>query len=161
LTIKLWDLETQKIVYTLTDHSDKVWSVAISPDNQTIASGSLDKTVKLWDLATGTLLQTLQASSPVIFSENGKYLITGNSKNQIEIWQRFSENHQLINNTKINNQWWLILGVERNATRTEIKNAYYNLARQYHPDLNNSVEAQQRMQVINQAYYQSQIELNK
>lgn len=156
-TIKLWNLKTQELVYTLTDHSDSVWSIAISPDDQTIASGSLDQTVKLWDLATGTLLQTLQASSPVIFSENGKYLITGNNKNQIEIWQRFSENHQLINDKKINNQWWLILGVERNATRTEMKTAYYNLARQYHPDLNNSVEAQQMMRIINQAYYQSKL----
>ena len=159
-TIKLWDLSTKKIVYTLTEHRNAVWSVAISPDGKTLASGSLDKTVKLWDLATGNLLQTLQASSPVIFSDNGKYLITGSSKNQIEIWQRLSVNHQLTNDSLITKEWWSILGVEQNASLTEIKTAYYNLARQYHPDINSSKEAEKMMQIINQAYHQSQIRLS-
>jgi WD40 repeat protein len=159
-TIKLWDLETKKIVYTLTDHSDAVWSVAISPDGKTIASGSLDKTVKLWDLVTGDLVQTIQASSPVGFSDNGKYLITGNSKNQLEIWQRLSENNQLTHDPTIAKYWWIVLGVERDATITEIKTAYYNLARQYHPDINTANGSQQTMQIINQAYHQSKIGFN-
>lgn len=156
-TIKLWDLSTQKIVYTLTEHRNAVGSVAISPDGKTIASGSLDKTVKLWDLATGNLLQTIQASSPAIFSDNGKYLITGNSTNQIDIWQRLSVNNQLINDSLITKEWWSILGVEKNASLTEIKTAYYNLARQYHPDINSSNGAEKMMQIINQAYHQSLI----
>ncbi len=159
-TIKLWDLSTQKIVYTLIEHRNAVWSVAISPDGKTLASGSLDKTVKLWDLATGNLLQTLQASSPVIFSDNGKYLITGSSKNQIQIWQRLRVNHQLSNDSLITKEWWSILGVKQNASLTEIKTAYYNLARQYHPDINSSKEAEKMMQIINQAYHQSQIRLS-
>ena len=34
-------------------------SVAISPDGQTLASGSDDYTIKLWNLKTGDLLHTL------------------------------------------------------------------------------------------------------
>lgn len=156
----MWNLSTKKIVYSLTKHRSAVWSVAISPDGKTIASSSLDKTVKLWDLATGNLLQTIQASSPVIFSDNGKYLITGNSTNQIDIWQRLSVNNQLINESEITRQWWIVLGVERNASLTEIKTAYYNKARQYHPDLNSANGAEKMMQIINQAYHQSQVELS-
>jgi S1-C subfamily serine protease len=36
---------------TLTGHSSGVWSVAISPDGRTLASGSYDKTIKIWRLA--------------------------------------------------------------------------------------------------------------
>jgi len=42
-----------RLVHTLKGHSSSVYSVAISPDGQTLASGSSDKTIKLWNLATG------------------------------------------------------------------------------------------------------------
>lgn len=47
-------------------HSNWVWSVAFSPDGQTVASGSDDKTIKLWDLSTDQCLQTLE-DTPVKF----------------------------------------------------------------------------------------------
>jgi len=34
----------------LSGHHDRVWAVAFSPDDQTLASGSLDGTVRLWNL---------------------------------------------------------------------------------------------------------------
>ncbi|MCB8765769.1 WD40 domain-containing protein [Planktothrix agardhii 1808] len=33
---------------TLTGHTGIVYSIAISPDNQTIVSGSQDGTIKIW-----------------------------------------------------------------------------------------------------------------
>ena len=153
--IKLWNLSTKELIYTIVKNTSAIWSIAISPDGKTIASGSIDKTV-IWELATGKLLQTIDASSPVIFNKNGKYLITANHQNQIEIWQRLSQKQQFINKFETEHQWWEILKIDKNATTTEIKAAYYNLARQYHPDINPSYEAQQMMQIINQAYYKAQ-----
>ena len=37
-----------KLVGTLTGHADIIASVAISPDGQTLVSGSYDKTIKVW-----------------------------------------------------------------------------------------------------------------
>ena len=37
----------------VTGHSNKVTSVAYSPDGKHIVSGSDDKTVKIWDSSTG------------------------------------------------------------------------------------------------------------
>jgi WD40 repeat protein len=33
---------------TLTEHQKWVYSLAVSPDGQTLASGSEDKTIKIW-----------------------------------------------------------------------------------------------------------------
>ena len=45
-----------------------------------------------------------------------------------------------------------MLGLHHTATIEAVKYAYYGLARQYHPDLNNSDDAHQRMKRINEAY---------
>jgi DnaJ-class molecular chaperone len=50
------------------------------------------------------------------------------------------------------------LGVERNAKKSEVKKAFYRLARKYHPDLNNSATAQTNMQTINLADKQFKLE---
>ncbi len=48
--------------------------------------------------------------------------------------------------------YYEILGVSRNATQEEIKKAYRRLARQYHPDINKSPDAEERFKEINEAY---------
>ena len=44
------------------------------------------------------------------------------------------------------------LGVSESATESEIKKAYRKLARQYHPDVNKSPEAEEKFKEINAAY---------
>ena len=48
--------------------------------------------------------------------------------------------------------YYKILGVGRNATEKEIKQAYRRLARQYHPDVNKSPGAEERFKEINEAH---------
>jgi WD40 repeat protein len=45
----------------LVGHTGEVWSLAVSPDNRTLVSGSDDQTVRLWDIATGRNLLSLFA----------------------------------------------------------------------------------------------------
>ncbi len=44
------------------------------------------------------------------------------------------------------------LGVERGASKEEIKKAFKKLARKYHPDLNKEAEAEDKFKQINEAY---------
>ncbi|HEY9866105.1 MAG TPA: serine/threonine-protein kinase, partial [Candidatus Obscuribacterales bacterium] len=53
-----WNLTTGK-EYPPLEHLGTIWSIDVSPDNQTIASASADKTVKIWDRQTGAILQNL------------------------------------------------------------------------------------------------------
>ena len=48
--------------------------------------------------------------------------------------------------------YYKILGIDKNASQKEIKNAYRRLARKYHPDLNpNNKDAKKNFQQINEA----------
>jgi hypothetical protein len=48
--------------------------------------------------------------------------------------------------------YFAVLGVGRNATSEQIKQAYREQARRYHPDLNSSPDASQRFQEVVEAY---------
>src|SRR3989440_9101112 len=48
--------------------------------------------------------------------------------------------------------YYAILGVPRNADNDQIKKAYRRLARELHPDLNPSLEAQERFKEVTAAY---------
>jgi len=78
------------LAQTLSGHIDVVWSVAISPDGRTLASGSSDNTIKIWNLATGELIRTLSGHSnsvrSVAISPDGRTLSSGSRDKTIKIW---------------------------------------------------------------------------
>ncbi|KAK6741842.1 hypothetical protein RB195_009610 [Necator americanus] len=48
--------------------------------------------------------------------------------------------------------YYKTLGVKKDASAKEIKKAYFQLAKKYHPDVNKSKEAQEKFQEISEAY---------
>ena len=47
--------------------------------------------------------------------------------------------------------YYKILGVDRNATQDEVKRAYRKLARKYHPDVSEELDAEERFKEVNEA----------
>src|SRR6266516_1299395 len=77
-------------ICTLAGHAEAVIIITISPDAQTLASGSWDKTIKIWHLYTGQLLHTLTGHSDyvnsVAISPDGQTLVSGSWDNTIKVW---------------------------------------------------------------------------
>ncbi len=48
--------------------------------------------------------------------------------------------------------YYEVLGVPRNAQKEDLKSAFRNLARQYHPDVNDAPDAEERFKELNEAY---------
>ena len=75
----------------MTGHSDEVNSVAISPDKQSLISGSADTKIKIWCLNTAKLKHTLtghlDAVNSVAMSHAVQILISGSADKTIKIWQ--------------------------------------------------------------------------
>ncbi|KAI9783534.1 MAG: hypothetical protein M1839_003704 [Geoglossum umbratile] len=67
-----------------------IYSIAFSPDDKLVVSGSFDKTVRLWDTSTGAQLQTFQGHSnqvySVAFSPDGKLVASGSWDETIRLW---------------------------------------------------------------------------
>ncbi|MEH1885209.1 MULTISPECIES: nSTAND1 domain-containing NTPase [unclassified Nostoc] len=87
----------QQAVYGVTEvnrlegHTDIVWGVTFSPDGQTLASGSRDRTVKIWH-PDGTLLQTLKVHTDAVtcvsFSPDGQTLASASLDKTVQIWHK-------------------------------------------------------------------------
>lgn len=90
-TVRLWNVENGINVVTI-DMRDVVTGVAISPDCQLVAAGSLENTISLWNIR-GDPIGRLQDSRghedlvhSIAFSPGGKLLVSGSLDRTVKMW---------------------------------------------------------------------------
>src|SRR6266446_2724600 len=78
-------------LFSYHSHSDKVKSVAWSPDGAYLVSGSVDKTVQVWEAGTGDHLFTYtghsEAVNAVAWSPDGKLIASASNDSTIQVWE--------------------------------------------------------------------------
>src|SRR5205085_5904626 len=81
----LWNVENGQVLRDFPGHVGLVYSAAISPDGQTLATASHDQTIRLWDLATGKPKQVLKVPGQSVryieFSPDGQTLLSTSNVN--------------------------------------------------------------------------------
>ena len=83
-TIKIWNLEQEKLITTLVGHTGTLRSISFSADGQNIISVGYDNKVKLWSL-NGKLLITLKGYNAG-FSPDGNIIASANNDGTIKLW---------------------------------------------------------------------------
>ncbi|HEX7840280.1 MAG TPA: AAA family ATPase, partial [Kofleriaceae bacterium] len=58
-TLKVWDLESGRVLATLEGHAGWVSACAVTPDGRCMVSASRNRMLKVWDLESGRVLATL------------------------------------------------------------------------------------------------------
>jgi len=95
-TVKLWDVQTGRVIKTFYGHTDWVLSVSISADCTTIASGSDDKTICLWDIWTRECHCVIKQHNPVgrvrFSPTNSGHII---SESGGKVWKWDVDGHQI------------------------------------------------------------------
>jgi small GTP-binding protein len=88
--VKLWEVASGKLLYTLEGHNNSVRSVAYDPLGKTLVSGSGDTTLKLWEVASGKLLRTLEEHTNIVdavtFSVDGHLLASKSEDESLHLW---------------------------------------------------------------------------
>lgn len=77
-------------ILAITGHTDRIRSVAISPDGHRIATASFDNTARLWDAGTGQQLMTLgnpgEHFIQIVFSRDGSWIATASYDKTARLW---------------------------------------------------------------------------
>jgi WD40 repeat protein len=88
--VKEWKISDGSLVHTFEGHRDTIYSVAISPDEKILATGSYDQKIKLWDVATGKELKTLSGHNGAVFGlafrPDGKILASASGDRTVKLW---------------------------------------------------------------------------
>jgi WD40 repeat protein len=90
-TIKMWDFKTGELLKTFTVHNDDVNGFDISSNGKMVVTASSDETSKIFNINDGSILASFGvkdsgAINTVAWSPTENFIVTGNSKSDVVLW---------------------------------------------------------------------------
>ena len=99
VNVQLWDVATRNNINTFEGHPVGALSLAFSPDDTLLASGSYDGSMIVWDVATGNKIGTFEGYKhtdgvlSLEFSPDGTLLASGSYDGSIGLWDVVRRNN--------------------------------------------------------------------
>src|SRR5262249_54073481 len=88
--IRLWDIQTRRLLGSLEGHRSWVSCIKFLPDGKTVISASADGTIRLWDFATRQPLRTLRGINGELWtidiSPDGRWVGSGCKDGSVSLW---------------------------------------------------------------------------
>ena len=95
-TLKLWDINSGRLLRNWLGHERGAYGVAFTADGRHAVTGSGDYTIKLWDLDTGKEIRRFDGHSGTVYalviSDDGKRILSGSLDGTARLWDFASGN---------------------------------------------------------------------
>jgi WD40 repeat protein len=87
----MWEIQTGKLIKEFNEHTQRVFTLDVSPDGKRLVTGSSDLTSRLWDIQTGeSTLILSDFTNPIYqtrFYPDGKSLIVNSMGVEIVLYK--------------------------------------------------------------------------
>lgn len=97
--IRIWQVDTGKLLGTIEDHADWIFDIDFSPDGKRLASASRDKTSKVFDVEKQESLVTFPGRAQTVhavgFALDGSRSPLAGEDNQIRVWNPDADGKQI------------------------------------------------------------------
>lgn len=126
-SVRVWDIATGDLIYTLMGHGGDVTSADFSHDGRYLVTGAVDFTAIVWDLQTGRQARRLTGHSGVvnvaIFTPDGQRVLTGSNDGTVIVWDwqtgapllTFNEHGASVNGLDVTPDGTAVLSGSRNG----------------------------------------------
>jgi eukaryotic-like serine/threonine-protein kinase len=89
--VKVWEIPSERLIYTLDGHTDAVWKCVFSRDTKLALTAGNDGTARVWDLATGRMITSVSHGTGVIvwsahFDRTGTRFYTLGADGRVKVW---------------------------------------------------------------------------
>lgn len=88
--IRIFDINYNECIKTLSGHVNSVNSVSYSADGKFLASAGLDRNVKIWDINSGECVNTITGNTMgfnyIVYSADGGYILSCSGEGMVKVW---------------------------------------------------------------------------
>lgn len=88
-SVRIWDIETQKVIKSFNAHRGLVWMIQYHPTRPIVATSGDDGFVKLWDVNNYQMIREWKAPNAVrgiAFSPDGSRIVAGDREGTIHLY---------------------------------------------------------------------------